>query len=402
MDTPPSFLTKTRSTLSRAYKNTYAFINQKVVQNRTLVDVSTKFIEGLAEFAIYKQPISILGGAFSALKEISGEKYRPRDFFSSINGWQRLEHKGTNIGHLFIPILERYPHQDLQFSSWDINSCFLVQLPIGQIGAVVLDKREFGNACDIFYQPEEINPEALRKFLIDRLIEHLDTKCFSIVEAGEKGYYGSTISLVAEELQAIPSKRADQYITYLKECLEQGITRSLLFYGVPGSGKSSIARSILKGLNFRTLKFRYAENYDFTIFKFIIKNFAIQAVYIDDFDAIDHPIALLEFLEFLKKEVQVVILVANTLSQMPPALLRPDRVDQIIKIDTLEIATVKELMGKSLYKSYGSQINKWPVAYIQEFIRRHQIGKETMTNVLKELDDRVAKQRKELKHKVAA
>lgn len=401
MEPDASFFTKARNALSRAYKTTYAVINQKVVQNRTLVDVSTKFIEGLAQFAIYREPVSILSGAFSALKEISGEKYRPRDFFTHTNGWQRLEHKGTNIGHLFIPILEKYPHQDLQFSSWDINHCSVIQLPIGQIGAVVLDKREFSNACDIFYRPEEIKPDILRKFLIDQLIEHLDTSCFSIAE-GEKGYYGSTISLVAEELQAIPSKRGDQYVAYLKECLEQGITRSLLFYGVPGSGKSNLARSVLKDLGFRTLKFRYAENYDFTIFKFIIQSFAIQAVYIDDFDAIDHPIALLEFLEFLKKEVKVVILVANTLSQMPPALLRPDRVDQLIKIDTLEIETVKELMGATLYKSYGSQVNKWPVAYIQEFIRRKAIGKETMSKVLKELDDRVLRQRKELKHKVAA
>lgn len=397
METVGSFQ-KVRNKFSRFYKDIYAKINERVVLNRTFVDVGTELIKGVAQYTLHGKPSFLIEGTFNALKEIGSASYYPKDFFSEINGWEQLMYHSTNIAHLFISVIEKYPSQNLKFSNYDKTSVRVVELPLGKIGVVQSGERDYATS-NIYFRPTEINRDELRKFLIDQFIDLLDTKCFSVAETA-RNYYGTNISIVAEDLTAIHSQKTDEYLGYIKDCLDKNISRAFLFYGPPGTGKTTLARSLVKELGFRTLKFRYSSGYDFSIFKFVVQAFGIEAVFIDDFDVVNEPTGLLEFFEFLKKEVKLVIAVANSLEEFHPAILRPDRIDEIRKIDTLEEDTVRSIMGK-LYKGYGGRVKKWPVAYIQEFVRRDKIGKQSLAEAYKELDERVRKQLEKLKPKAA-
>src|SRR6202041_2440159 len=118
----------------------------------------------------------------------------------------------------------------------DVSSVKIVHLPLGKVGVVSTGEREYAQTS-IFFRPSEIEQDKLSKFLIDEFIALLNTNCFSVVDFG-KGYYDSKISIVGEELAGVHSKKTDYYVSYINNCLSKGISRSFMFYGQPGTGKS--------------------------------------------------------------------------------------------------------------------------------------------------------------------
>lgn len=394
MESAPSFLTKTKNKLGIFFRDAFFTINEKVILHRTFVDVSAEFVKSFAQFALYKQPVFLIEGAVNSLKAFAGSPYRPEDFFCEINGWRQFTYGEINIAQFFSTCLEKYPTQSLKFSSYDSMRVSIIETPLGKIGSVSEGNADRGTRkVNLYYRHNDITKEALNDFLITEFLAALNSLCFSISYHGSEMYaIGDNLTISAEDFTALPSKLATEYVEYIKECLQLGINRSFLFHGSPGSGKTSAAKTIFKELGFRTLKFRYAENYDFNIFKLIIQTFKVEAVMIDDFDYIEDATELLEFLEFLKKEVKVVIAIANNLNGFSPAIIRADRIDQLVEINCLEEKAVRELMGAKLYKYYGAKIKKWPVAFIQEFCRRDTIGKEPLKQVYTELNQRVLAQ----------
>ncbi len=154
----------------------------------------------------------------------------------------------------------------------------------------------------------------------------------------------------------------------------------------------TLSQTIVSKLNLRTLKFRFNGNYNYNFFQFIIKNFNIDAVILDDFDQIDNSHQLLELMEMLHRETKLVIALVNSLYDFHPALLRPGRIDEIRKIDSLEECVVKELLG-DLFDKYNEKVRQWPVAYINELVARSKIlTEEELDASLEELTERVAAQ----------
>lgn len=373
--------------------NLWSAINKQVVLNRSLIEAGTELAKGVALFTLHKKPAFILEGAMGAFREIAGSTYYAEDFFVEKNGWKPLSFEGINITYLFIPALESFPHKSLTFKYADRNSARLVETPLGKIGVIEQNEGRYSNS-NIFYRPSETNIEALRQFLIEHFISRLNSNCLSVVE-GSDSYYETSINIVPEDLISFHSKRTEEYIDYIKVCLDKNINRSFLFYGAPGCGKTTLASSILKELGFRTLRFRYSEYFDFSLLKFLIRAFKVDAILVDDMDTISENEKLLEFLEFVNRETKLVIGIANTLDDLFPPLLRPGRFSKVIKIDALETEAIKEIMGP-LYKTYGTKVKKWPVAYIKELMQRKVIDREDMLDVFTELDERVKKQLKML------
>ena len=125
--------------------------------------------------------------------------------------------------------------------------------------------------------------------------------------------------------------------------------------------------------------------------------FGIEAVIINDFDQFDDSNKLLEFLEFLTKNTKLMIYTVNSLKEFLPAILRPGRVDEIIKIDALEMETVRELLGE-LSNRYADKVASWPIAYVNELVKRSKlVNDDHLDEVCNELNERVNSQLEALK-----
>ena len=200
------------------------------------------------------------------------------------------------------------------------------------------------------------------------------------------------------EIHSIPSERCNEQCAFLKGYLDRGISRSLIFCGLPGVGKTTLAQTIINQLDFRTLKFKYQTGLNFSLMQFIIEVFKIDAVIIDDFDQVGDSVQMLEFLEIIKRKTKLVIGLANSLKKFHPAILRPGRFDQIVRVDCLEEQTIRDIMG-DLYSSYGQKVKKWPVAFINELCIRHEVNPDQLENDYTELNTRVLKQLADLSDK---
>jgi SpoVK/Ycf46/Vps4 family AAA+-type ATPase len=206
-----------------------------------------------------------------------------------------------------------------------------------------------------------------------------------------------TYSFRCEEIRNINSIEADKYIESLLIAQKQNKCRSLLFYGPPGTGKSTIINNIVTKLNYRTLVINFNEITDYNMVLFVIDNFKFEAIVIDDFDLADKSANILKFLEDVRTKVKVVLGSANSLKSIYPALIRPGRFDEVIKIENLSEKTIRHIVGDM--EIDFDRIKHWPVAYINELIYRIQLT-GNLTNLehdLVELNTRVSAQLESLK-----
>lgn len=370
-------------------------VQRKISFNKTMVEVGVQAAKALVVFSINKNPLSLLQGAFEITKAaIDTNNFYPDTYFTESKGWKLLSVNGLTFDGMFTSVLTKYDQIPLNFQYQGDVVTALVNLPIGQISYL---RYPDGKEC-IYYQFNFLQQDILLDFLVAKKLSELQTNVISIVanKASEDSPTKS-INLVSEKIFPIQSIKSKFYKKYITRCLDLGINRALLFYGPPGTGKTTLSQTIIQELGFRTLKFRYSDSFDFNTFCFIVRNFKIEAVLIDDFDQVEAKNELLEFLEILRKETKLVIGLVNSLKGFHPAIIRPGRFDEVIIIDALEPEIVNELLG-DLVERFATKVSSWPVAYINELVFRSKLlTSEQLDAAYLELDERVKNQLKELK-----
>jgi len=382
-----SFLkTKTEMTFS---------LRELIIQHKDKIDLASSIAHTMRNFYVDKTPFALVEGAVDAVIDMVIDKaYFATDYFTEINGWEEVNFDRFPLDGFFTTIINKYPSRPFKFESDNAKVKF-VQLPFAEIGYL-----ENGGSESLFYRKETTTSEAVFNFLVDEKFKELDTNFIgfgykeraSSNRGKETVSHGSGATLYPEPLVAIDSPKADHYTAYIQKYLDKGISRSLLFYGPPGTGKTTLSQTIIKNLNFRTLNFRFDNNYDYNLFFFIIKYFKIEAVILDDCDQIHADRELLELLEMLKRETKLVIGLVNSLQEFHPAILRPGRMDEIILIDSLETQVIVDLLGP-LTEQFAERVAKWPVAYINELIARSKVVEgEELEEAFETLNSRVVEQ----------
>jgi hypothetical protein len=369
-------------------------LKQEILLQRRIIDPLGAIVASLAQYAFMKTPWSLVEGVFKAVN--TDRVYSAEDLFTPRNGWHILFARGSqDFSEIFTDVVNDFPSRIFPVrGDWKSAATKLVKLPVADVGIVILDET---SDLNIYFKPDEISKSDLIKFLVQEKVKRLNSNCMSLeYRVSDDGVF---IELHPETLDPIPSTKANSLGEYIKSSLARGINRSMCLFGPPGTGKTTIANTIMSNLNFRVLKIKYVEPDAsfFYIITEIIKMFGIEAVIINDFDQFDDSNKLLEFLEFLTKNTKLMIYTVNSLKEFLPAILRPGRVDEIIKIDALEMETVRELLGE-LSNRYADKVASWPIAYVNELVKRSKlVNDDHLDEVCNELNERVNSQLEALK-----
>ncbi len=240
---------------------------------------------------------------------------------------------------------------------------------------------------------KELAKEARRK-LLTFVQQHLPTQC----KLGGQSREG--LSIQAIELDYHLSDRAISTARRLKKYYDKGIHRAVMFHGPPGYGKSDLVNAISAFLGMRVLEIS-VETVSTAIYSGFVSALisAIEVIspdvlIINDIDRIHSMDPLVEFLEKTRKAVKICLYTSNTLGWFDSAMRRPQRIDVLTKVNSLDSAVVKIILGD--HQHIASKVSTWPASYLRELVDRITAeGLEDLSEWIAELGLRQTEGQKE-------
>jgi adenylate kinase family enzyme len=348
--------------------------------HRDKIKAVAEIVRSIAEFAITNSKFSLISGGVAGVEKLFSLGVNdPRVLFSPTNNWIPIT-SYEPIHNLFFSTINRLEGKRLPFEYYDAK---MFTTPHGDIVAIY-DRYDNGN---VLILAEKDKHKGILKFLGDKKIEELNSQYLSLDEINTDKNLSQLI-LAPFSLKSIPSQRSQEFISEIERSLEKGIHRSFMFYGLPGTGKTTLSQTIIDHFKFRTLKIRPKDSLKLPYFVEILDLLKIEAVILDDFDQIEMTDDLLEFLEIVNNKLKLTIGIANILEGFDPAVLRPGRFDEVVKVEELEETTIKELLGE-LTESCFDRVRHWPIAYIKELVKQYQLNPQKLEEKFADLQTRI-------------
>lgn len=187
----------------------------------------------------------------------------------------------------------------------------------------------------------------------------------------------------------IKFKKCTELAEYIQQFYQQGVSRSILFYGPPGSGKSNLVKGISFCLNSKTIRFTSLENLNNSFVAEILRALNPDSVILEDIDhnSNDDINDLLDKLEDFNNQKKLIFATANEVSKLDNALLRPGRFDEVIEINKLDEEVLRALVKDD--PELFEITRTFPVAFTVELLKRVKVlGKE---KALANMDDIAAR-----------
>lgn len=334
-------------------------------------------------------------GSMNVIAEFMGSF--SSDYFNIKQGWDVLICSTTQqpLHDILIPILDNFPSKVLNFKYNNQSVSKIYTLPSGK----TIGRDDQG----LWFCVDEGKKEELLEFVYQEAFKSIKSQVFSITEKAHRGNNrwseaGTRFILKNEELKSIKSPTAAKHLKHIKTAIDKNINRSIIFLGLPGTGKTTICNTIINELKLRTLKFKYdPQTSDLQAIENIIDALKVEALILDDLDTVEGSASLLGFLERMHVKLKLTIGIVNSLAPFHPAILRPARFDEIITINRLDQEVIKQILG-TRFKTLYPKVKTWPVAYIKELQERININpKVNIAQQINELNKRVKNQIKALK-----
>ena len=191
-------------------------------------------------------------------------------------------------------------------------------------------------------------------------------------------------------------KQYYEFFDYVNKFMKNNISRAIVLYGAPGTGKTVLSKLITQQMELKTLHINVS---DFgsacteSILNFV-EVFSPEAIVIDDFDRLKNTDNLLSLIENLHKKLKIIIVSVNdkNFAKDNLALIRPERFDKFIEVKTIDEKVAYQLLGED-NKEFFDKIKEYPAAYIKEAGTSIRVlGKENAEQIFQELDERVKAQ----------
>lgn len=361
-----------------------------------LLEKGMKSVEVIGKAVVNPNPFTITEALLSVAHTMTANDLYFYDVLDQ-NGWKRVF--PSCIKEQLLEILEPHVTSRIKVNRAGDTTVMLITKPGVRIGWV--KENDDNTTTDILAHVDGYEDSV--KFVRDILWSTIDPSRI-VLSAAEKNYdamsrpsshkssSGGQMRVVTDDLIcSVNSTSADEWVSYLKRCDELNIKRTILFYGKPGCGKSTLARTICEKLGVRSLRVR-VEDIGYLSTESIgeiISIFKPDAIVFDDLDRSTSQLALFEMMEMLHTRVKLVFATVNHLNSLADALKRPGRFDEIVHINNLDEIAVRELVG-TVPDEVFELIKKWPVAFIKEYMIRCKImGSEKALSSIKELQKRV-------------
>jgi hypothetical protein len=198
----------------------------------------------------------------------------------------------------------------------------------------------------------------------------------------------------------IPSTIMRELRERIDKFLAAGVSRSYLFAGPPGTGKSVCIRYLAGSLGLTSLRVdltvlsdHYGYHADHAItnsVETLAKLLQPDMMILDDIDRVKSSGRLLHFLEFAAREFKLVLASANCTQQMMGAALRPGRFDEVVTIDKLDREVLESLVD-GCDSELLDRLSALPIAYVAEFVKRRAVlGHDSASAELEDLVKRLA------------
>lgn len=155
--------------------------------------------------------------------------------------------------------------------------------------------------------------------------------------------------------------------------IDKGIRRCICLQGPPGTGKSTLARTASRKLGMLTLQITAEafENMTTTLWNSLLLVINPQVVILDDIDRIYHLQNYLDRFEDAYYKVPLTIFTSNDLDQVPDAMKRPGRIDQIIELDDPSPEVRLQVLREFAAREGAGDIPDWKIPFLHEIYEKY-------------------------------